>query len=447
LKKQYVNLTLTLTNQHIMKNSTLCLLCQKGKDADFIARCGHIFHDDCIKKNFECPKCEIKLIKSKVLEAILFKAFEKEYNYYAKLVSFCELLGHEKCSCTKFETNLLIAAINHGLDLNVHSKYSLKLLKYICDIDSVHALNKLFDLGLKKETIKTNFDPQIWEHAFEKESFCVMRRLKNLGLYPKELNGELMFDFRLSKWLIENEFEANHGTSKSNLIFEACKYRKLNTLKQLLESGADIDSKDCYGRSLFHRIVFSFFDHYKYPIEGPLGTIALNLFGEYLTILRILLDSGANIETVDNQGVTPLYTALKKGNIEVIYFLLLHKANLKTTKINELGGLLPHILTELWRINNSNKMLMFIKLFDHVTGIDEIDSNRNTGLEKTFEEYRMENLIKQAEVNFKDFAGNTPLHYLGLAQSYQLKKVMLLFEPKNVVDFNMNDLLKNLGKE
>lgn len=447
-----------LTTQRIMKSS-LCLLCLKRKGTDFIARCGHNFHDDCIKKQFDassefkCPKCGISLIKSKVLEGILFKASEQEYVNYDNLVSFFVILDKGDQLYIRFDMNLITTAINLGLDFNVHTDYLLKLLKSICDRDSVHQLNKLLDLGLKMETIKNNFDPQIWYYAFEKESFSLMFRFKDFGFYPKDLNEELVFDFRLSKWLIENEFEVNPGISKSSLILQACKDRNLNKLKHLLETGVDIDFKDFYGRSLFHRIVFSLFifDPKKDPF-----VILSKVSQEYLDILKILLDSGANIETVDKQGVTPLYTAIKKGNIDLINFLLSNGASLNTPKIKELGSF-PHILTSFLESKGSNSTLM--KIFAFVTDINEVDSNGQTCLHKAIDMKYDADFVKtllahNANTNCQDLNGNTPLHYLGLKESYQREKVKLIVEKGADIKLQNNegkpaieDILKFLEKE
>ena len=80
-----------------------CQLCLKETNVDFITRCGHKFHEDCIiQEEFikycetKCPVCKTELSKYKVIEAILFKAREEEiFNYYELETFFKEINDYE----------------------------------------------------------------------------------------------------------------------------------------------------------------------------------------------------------------------------------------------------------------------------------------------------------------------------------------------------------------
>ena len=72
-------------------------------------------------------------------------------------------------------------------------------------------------------------------------------------------------------------------------------------MKILLKKGAEIESKDNQGRT---------------PLSHAAGT-----YGE-LDNVKILLEKGADIESKDNERRTPLSHASQKADTEVIWFLL-----------------------------------------------------------------------------------------------------------------------------
>jgi ankyrin repeat protein len=86
----------------------------------------------------------------------------------------------------------------------------------------------------------------------------------------------------------------------SKALHDAVKAGDLERVSQCLDQGADIESKDGYGRI-------------------PLMWAA---FKGYTNVCSILLDRGADIEVRDSDGWTPLMHATWDGHAEVVALLL-----------------------------------------------------------------------------------------------------------------------------
>ncbi|MEI0518875.1 ankyrin repeat domain-containing protein [Brachyspira murdochii] len=82
-------------------------------------------------------------------------------------------------------------------------------------------------------------------------------------------------------------------------LLEASKNNDLETLKALIENGADVNVKDDYNKTAL-----------MYASEKG-----------HLEIVKYLLDKGADINAKDNYGKTALMYASEKGHSEVAKFL------------------------------------------------------------------------------------------------------------------------------
>jgi len=85
-------------------------------------------------------------------------------------------------------------------------------------------------------------------------------------------------------------------------LIRACIAEDLNQVKQLLTDGINVEEKNSRGMTSLH----------------VLATIKNKV------LAKLLVDNGADIESKDDQGNTPLWTAVmsSKGNEEMIFFFL-----------------------------------------------------------------------------------------------------------------------------
>ena len=69
-------------------------------------------------------------------------------------------------------------------------------------------------------------------------------------------------------------------------------------------------------------------------IEVPSGSatcLHLATTGSYSVLMKILVEEhNANVNAIDKQGSTPLHWACQKGNVEMIEYLIKHKAKVNT---------------------------------------------------------------------------------------------------------------------
>jgi len=125
-------------------------------------------------------------------------------------------------------------------------------------------------------------------------------------------------------------------------------------------------------------------------------------------MVKLLLDRGANIEAVQNDGHTPLFAAAHYGHLETLQYLV--KRGADTKHRNDLGQTALHLVAHKCK-KHSEEIIGF--LVEHGIEIDEGDSKGYSAL--NFACYfgrpdTMRCLLELgANVEFKGGAGFTPL--------------------------------------
>lgn len=411
-----------------------CQVCENGINVDFVTRCGHKFHTNCIilKKNPKnapnfCPVCQNKIFNSIMLEGVLNKArqqddeqdsensnfdtilnFFEEINDFDRLkISSNNMMRHPlRNRNVEIDKYVIETAINFGLDLNSNDPIYKGLLKFICVTDNLHKLNLLIDMGL---ILNENEELGIWfvREALNNESLRILERMKEFGFDPKTFGKyfEFNFTFILTKWLIENGFDIYQKINSDYIIHIACNQKMLHTAQLLQLKGIDIECKNKSGLSPFHLAVKT----------------ASSTANEYLDkdsqrLLNGLIELGSDIESIDDDNSTPLYSAITKPNRYVISFLLSHGANLNNQKIKNLGQTI-FIFAEIFS-SCECKPNIFSAAFEKLSDINERDPQGQTLLHKLLSKHYSEENIKYlinilgADVNAQDLNGNTPLHIL-----------------------------------
>ncbi|RYC54519.1 hypothetical protein CHU98_g11694 [Xylaria longipes] len=155
-----------------------------------------------------------------------------------------------------------------------------------------------------------------------------------------EATVELLLEYRndldLDKELIDEEDGGNNGMSP---LCIACRYHRVGIMRLLLEAGADAQHKTRHGRFPLE-LCIEFAHHQELPDQ------ALRLLLEYhprinlkqrdndgntalhkiytstpLAIVKLLVNAGADLSTVNNKGYTALMIAFEAGNVEVCRYL------------------------------------------------------------------------------------------------------------------------------
>ncbi|AYP74187.1 ankyrin repeat protein [Fowlpox virus] len=198
-------------------------------------------------------------------------------------------------------------------------------------------------------------------------------------------------------------------------LHQAVSAKRINIVRKLLDMGHNVNAKDMYnGYYPIHLLV-------EDRCQGD------------LSIAKLLLERGADIEAKDENGYTILFNAAKKGKTHLVKFLLEYGANTKSStnntlmmhavtskKISTVKCIINHdkellnpdsIIPAL--CNSDTKMLRF--LIESGVDINKRNSYRKTALHYAIEKNNDANLIKilldnNADINATDDQGQTPLH-------------------------------------
>lgn len=213
---------------------------------------------------------------------------------------------------------ILKDAVGLGWDLNSCNEYNQNLLACICKNDLVYKLYFLIEIGLKLKS-DNEIGQFLWRTALQNGALADLELMKSLGFDSKSKEAIIYAikaeNFRSLKWLIENKADLNKMIEDGYPIHYACETRNLKIVKLLLNTGASLESKDELGYSPFHRAIIKIVNN--------------------INFLKALLDLGADIDSVNNDGSTPLYHALKKRKLLEIDFLLENGASLDHPKIKQ----------------------------------------------------------------------------------------------------------------
>lgn len=377
------------------EDTHMCSICKKDTECDFITRCGHNFHESCINGCcFSCPKCGECVTCSKFVEKILFNTKKLDKNTQNEIYSILkEFFGVD---ITSYEISHLLK-IGHfnslvlgKLAVKARSLKGLHsiLLRWICRRDDLYRLNVLIDHGLKLET-NLKFAKSALKLAEKKGSYLVKNRIEDYlfncttwknGNTPLHI-ALIKKDVCAAKQLIWKGAYINARNKKGERPLHLAAAKSCRGIVGLLIcEGAIIDCQDFYGRTpldralsrntgtgvsvalslidagaktdridndmntMLHRILKSEnFEAARYILRLFPNMHQLNSYGEsYInltaglgpnSLLRNLIEKGADVNIKDSNGNSPLHKAVMTNELKVVEFLLKNGAN-----VNEPNG-------------------------------------------------------------------------------------------------------------
>lgn len=146
--------------------------------------------------------------------------------------------------------------------------------------------------------------------------------------------------------------------------------RRVQIVRLLIDAGVDVNAKSPFGAPLWNAAT----------AEGTEGT----------TLVRMLLDAGASLESGGNDGGTALIAAVSRGSVEIVKLLLEAGASVSAT--DEIGATPLHVAMK------SPRQEVVIAL-----------------------------VRAQADVNAKDARGWTPLHQAAMSADVATTSTLLAF--------------------
>lgn len=212
----------------------------------------------------------------------------------------------------------------------------------------------------------------------------------------------------------------------------------IDTAKILIENGADVNSVDFEGWSaLSYAVNNGDIEIAKLLLENKakikdelLIAIKSPIVESRINMMKLLIDNKANINYTDENGFNPLNIAIESGDMELTKFLITNGANVNSLMQDEVS-LIGYAIAQ----NNMDLLQMLIENGANVNYTNG-DSWADTPL-KTASRLGLDNVVRilltrNADINAVDMNGNTALHTAAL--NSQLSVVKLLLEKNPSLD-------------
>ena len=367
----------------------ICAICREDTDCDFLTRCGHQFHEDCLSRISDptiCPYCKQYISRLKWREKILFKAknmdIDIKNDIYAILNSITgvdvltgvsgrwpPIMPFGKCSLEELT--------KVGWDINSPNEGGAKLLEWVCQRDDLYRLNLLFEFGLKLDE-NLELKNMALNAAKGNNSNLVISRIND---YSSNLSSDDKGNSPLHIAATKNDLESvksliarGFDTNARNIYFVrplhiAASEANMDILCHLLENGAKVDCHDLNGRNPLH--------------EACRSTKANSA-----EVVKKLIKAGANIDYLDNDKNTLLHSALIGKKFDIAESLI--------------GS-----------YSDINLLNVYKESFIHLAS----SHGPKSLLEKI--------VAAGADVNVKDLMGQTPLHKAVLTNNVEVVEFLL----------------------
>ena len=182
--------------------------------------------------------------------------------------------------------------------------------------------------------------------------------------------------------------DSRGGYAKSTLLHLASQEGHVAVARFLVEQGADVMSRDLYGRTPLHEASKS----------GKLEAV------------QFLIDHGSLVTARDEDGSAPLHEASRSGNVETARFLVEHGAD---TTVQDKNGSTP-LHKAPYSLQGSMEIVRF--LVDHGAEPAALDKDQSTPLHHVLEVRQgsvevVRFLVERgADPTAQDKDGHTPLH-------------------------------------
>lgn len=206
----------------------------------------------------------------------------------------------------------------------------------------------------------------------------------------------------------------------------------IDTAKILIENGADVNSVDIEGWSaLSYAVNNGDIEIAKLLLENKakikdelLIAIKSPIVESRINIMKLLIDNKANINYTDENGFSPLNIAIESGDMELTKFLITNGANVNSL-MQDGVSLIGYAIAQ----NNMDLLQILIENGANVNYTNG-DSWANTPLQ-TASRLGLDNVVRilltrNVDINAIDMNGNTALHTAAL--NSQLSVVKLLLE-------------------
>ena len=401
--------------------------------------------------------------KPKIVELLIKEGKANIYGSYAGETDKYPIY----CAVKNKNLNMIKILLDNNFDLNREPSilsYAIEngnenIIKYLVekgsDVDytSINGMSVLYDAVL-------NLNPKLVEYLLEKGAS--IEGAGNSYIYGNIItaaagskfnnsNDKSPVDLEALEKSAENSVKITKmiiGKADNNLINDSLEGKTpliiavgnsyFETAKILIENGADVNSVDFEGWSALSYAV----NNGDIGIAKLLLTNKAKIKGELLLaikspivesridMMKLLIDNKANINYTDDDGFTPLNIAIETGNMETVKLLITNGADVNSL-MQDGVSLIGYAIAQ----NNMDLLQILIENGANINNTDG-DSLASTPL-MTASRLGLDNVVRillsrNADINAVDMNGNTALHTAAL--NSQLSVIKLLLEKNPNLD-------------
>ncbi|KAK2052731.1 hypothetical protein LY76DRAFT_609656 [Colletotrichum caudatum] len=292
---------------------------------------------------------------------------------------------------------------NIGPILDYESEKGETPLFYAAQSKDINIAKKLFELGASPEFRNTryvNSSPlvraveknneafvRLFLHERSKSSLSRVRSPSRLASSDEEHDGEEGLEVPDERTMPSSGEDGQTPILSSKTCDEDVSHAANAAIaKLLLASGAEMESAGKYGRTPLH----------------------FACFNGHLAFAEMLVEAGAKLDSRDEYGGTPLHIACNNGDPKTASFLLKVGAEVEATNNNFMTPLLYALLLE--------EMACLDVLLSHGANINRRDNRGRTpvfdAIRNSGSQYFQRFLEKQPDITITDHSGQTPLFEL-----------------------------------
>ena len=179
-------------------------------------------------------------------------------------------------------------------------------------------------------------------------------------------------NFELAKVLIEYADILIKNNSKITPLIYACNNNNVELVELLLNHGSNVEVKSTYGHVISNNsfglsVIKKTTRYYNNVSLKKVSLLVYASYEGYDKIVKLLLDHGANINSMDNSGKTSLSLACEKNHEKCVELLLEYNSNVNTCDNED--------KTPLYlAAKNENIKVMDLLLHKHPKDVEEVYS-------------------------------------------------------------------------
>jgi ankyrin repeat protein len=413
-----------------------CGICKEADPCDFKTRCGHLFHELCLESwfisNSTCPYCRQNISKSKSRELLLWniKRPTTEKTVVDEIEKFFNSIiiqDINKYPIPKYGREMVKNLTQMGWNINIKDDGGFNLLRNVCIQDDLYRLNLLFEHGL---VLSDETEKQVLEIAKVNQSNLVYSRIRNRKINSNydTMNESTQLheacsknDLTAVKDLIENGADVNARDKRGTRpLHKACASASLELIEYLIEKGAEINCVDINGKSPIYEACISSNENINVvkkllELDANLGYLDQDkntllhtaLISRKFNIASVLVDSYETVTTANCFGETPLHLAASDyGSLELIQKLVEKGAEINSIDSNG--------RTPLHRATIFNEDRIVKCLLKKGANVNKLDNNGESAVLLALKRVPSLPFVKVliqhgADLNFKNSKGKTAL--------------------------------------